>query len=195
MLTTNTGFGNRFDSTRTTEPKSPNLSNSMRAESSAQPQPGAASEPYPVDHVGAGRGEQPRNKLFVGPDIKMKGVEVEDCDTVMVEGQIDATLDSRLVHVAEAGVFTGTVSVDVAEIWGRFEGDLTVRKQLIIHPTGRVSGCICYAKIKVEEGGEISGEISTSTAPPGKVALLATPTAVKRIPPGNQTRSRASPRS
>ena len=167
MLTTKTGFGNRYDSTRATEPKLSNLSNSARVDSSAQPQPSAASEPDPV---GMARREQPRNKLFVGLDIKMKGVEVEDCDAVMVEGQIDATLDSRLVHVAESGVFTGTVSVDVAEIWGRFEGDLTVRKQLIIHPTGCVKGCICYAKIKVEEGGEISGEVSTLTAPPGKVA-------------------------
>ena len=191
MFTTNTGFGNRYDSRRTTEPKSPNLPNSVRADSSAQAQPAAASAAYHVD-VSVGGGEQSRNKLFVGPNIRMKGVEVQDCDTVMVEGQLDAIMDSRLVHVAEAGLFTGTVSVDVAEIWGRFEGDLTVRKQLIIHPTGRVTGYISYAKIKVEEGGEISGEVSTSIAPPGKAVLLATPTPERRIP-GHHIRSRASP--
>jgi cytoskeletal protein CcmA (bactofilin family) len=34
-----------------------------------------------------------------------------------------------------------------------------VRKQLVIHATGKVSGKIRYAKIKVEEGAELSGEI------------------------------------
>jgi cytoskeletal protein CcmA (bactofilin family) len=34
-----------------------------------------------------------------------------------------------------------------------------VRKQLIIQGTGKVSGKIRYAKIKVEEGAELSGEI------------------------------------
>jgi cytoskeletal protein CcmA (bactofilin family) len=35
-----------------------------------------------------------------------------------------------------------------------------VRKQLVIHSTGKVSGKIRYAKIKVEEGAELAGEIS-----------------------------------
>jgi len=34
-----------------------------------------------------------------------------------------------------------------------------VRKQLIIHATGRVSGKIRYAKIKVEEGAELAGDL------------------------------------
>jgi cytoskeletal protein CcmA (bactofilin family) len=35
-----------------------------------------------------------------------------------------------------------------------------VRKQLVIQATGKVSGKIRYAKIKIEEGAEVSGEIS-----------------------------------
>ena len=99
-------------------------------------------------------------KLIVGPDIKMKGVEVNDCDTLVVEGRIEATLDARALQIAEKGVFSGTVAVDSAEIHGRLEGELTVRKHLIVHATGRVSGKIRYARIKVEEGAELSGEIS-----------------------------------
>lgn len=99
-------------------------------------------------------------KLIVGPDIKMKGVEVNDCDTLQVEGRIEATLDARVLQIAEKGVFSGTVAVDNAEIHGRLEGELTVRKQLVVHATGRVSGKIRYARIKVEEGAELSGEIS-----------------------------------
>lgn len=104
--------------------------------------------------------ERKEAKLIVGPDIKMKGVEITDCDTLLVEGRIEATLDSRVLQISEKGVFSGTVAVDNAEIHGRLEGELTVRKQLVVHGTGRVSGKIKYARIKVEEGAELSGEIS-----------------------------------
>ena len=98
-------------------------------------------------------------KLVVGPEIKIKGVEISDCDTLVVEGRIEATLDSRVLEITSHGVFQGTIAVDQAEIHGRFEGELTVRKQLVIHGTGKVSGKIRYAKIKVEEGAELSGTI------------------------------------
>ena len=104
--------------------------------------------------------ERKEARLVVGPDIKLKGVEISDCDTLIVEGRVEATLDSRVLEITPNGVFQGTIAVDNAEIHGRFEGELTVRKQLIIYGAGKVSGKIRYAKIKVEEGAELSGEIS-----------------------------------
>jgi cytoskeletal protein CcmA (bactofilin family) len=101
------------------------------------------------------------SKLIVGPDIKLKGVEITDCDTLVVEGRVEASMDSRVVQIAEHGVFTGTATMDVAEIWGTFEGTLTARKQLVVYASGRVSGQIRYGKIRIEEGGELSGEVST----------------------------------
>ena len=103
--------------------------------------------------------ERKEAKLVVGPQIKIKGVEISDCDTLVVEGRVEATLDSRVLEIAEHGVFQGTIAVDNAEVHGRFEGELTVRKQLIIHATGKVSGKIRYAKIKVEEGAELAGDM------------------------------------
>jgi cytoskeletal protein CcmA (bactofilin family) len=104
--------------------------------------------------------ERKEARLVVGPDIKMKGVEINDCDTLQVEGRIEATLDARVLEITEKGVFHGTVAVDNAEIHGRLEGELTVRKQLVVHATGRVSGKIRYARLKVEEGAELAGEIA-----------------------------------
>jgi cytoskeletal protein CcmA (bactofilin family) len=122
----------------------------------AVPPPAPAPAPHPEAGKPPGKGEA---KLIVGPDIKMKGVEITDCDTLAVEGRIEATLDARVLQIAPQGIFSGTVAVDNAEIHGRLEGELTVRKQLVIHATGKVSGKIRYAKIKVEEGAELSGEI------------------------------------
>ena len=98
-------------------------------------------------------------RLLVGPDVKLKGAEILDCDTLVVEGRVEATMDSLVIRIAENGAFVGKVSIDIAEIHGSFEGELTARSQLIIHATGRVSGKIRYGKMLIEEGGQISGEI------------------------------------
>jgi cytoskeletal protein CcmA (bactofilin family) len=104
------------------------------------------------------------SKLIVGPDIKLKGAEITDCDTLVVEGRVEASMDSRVIQIAEHGSFHGTVGIDVAEIHGHFDGELTARKQLVIHATGRVSGKIRYGSIIVEQGGELAGDIGTLTA-------------------------------
>lgn len=126
------------------------------------PAPAATPAPAPSTPTEAEirAGERKEAKLVVGPDIKMKGAEITDCDTLVVQGRMEATLDSRVLEIAPNGVFQGTIAVDNAEIHGRFEGELTVRRQLVIHGTGKVSGKIRYAKIKIEEGAELAGEIS-----------------------------------
>ncbi|MFS2052473.1 MULTISPECIES: bactofilin family protein [Variovorax] len=110
------------------------------------------------------------SKLTVGPNIKLKGVEITDCDTLVVEGLVEATMDSRLMQIAEQGEFKGSAEIDIAEIRGVFDGNLTVREKLVIHSTGKVTGKIRYGKIVIEEGGQISGEISFGAKPAGQAA-------------------------
>jgi cytoskeletal protein CcmA (bactofilin family) len=115
--------------------------------------PPSAPEPAPkVEEAGG-------SKLIVGPNIKLKGVEIDDCDTLVVEGRVEATMNSRAIQIAEHGAFSGKVDIDVAEIRGTFSGEMTARKRLVIHGTGRVSGKIRYGKVLVQEGGELTGEI------------------------------------
>ena len=133
---------------------------------------GAVPEPRLVSEAsGANTEEKPTNaietdtpvaaRLIVGPDVKLKGAEILDCDTLVVEGRVEATMDSRVIRIADKGAFSGKVSIDVAEIHGTFEGELTARSQLIIHATGKVSGKIRYGKLLINEGGELCGDISS----------------------------------
>lgn len=101
-------------------------------------------------------------KLVVGPGVKLKGAAIQDCDTLLVEGRVEATMDSRFIQIADQGSFDGKVTIDIAEIHGRFYGELTARQQLVIHSTGRVSGKIRYGKIVVHEGGELSGDVKSA---------------------------------
>ena len=99
------------------------------------------------------------SKLTVGPNIKLKGVEITDCDTLVVEGMVEATMDSRVIQISQQGEFKGSAEIDIAEIRGLFDGNLTVRQKLVIYATGKVTGKIRYGKVVIEEGGQLSGDI------------------------------------
>jgi cytoskeletal protein CcmA (bactofilin family) len=131
-------------------PVPPHPADLLPARVSAPPQPEPAS-----------RADSPApRQLIVGRDVSLAG-EVTACARLIIEGNVEANLhDCHDVDIAETGHFKGVASIDNAEVRGRFEGDLVVRKRLLIRATGHVSGKITYSEIEIEHGGRISGEIA-----------------------------------
>jgi len=131
------------------------------------------------------RAETEHRKLIVGREIALSG-EITSCDRLVVEGSVEANLaNCRDVDIAESGLFKGSASIEEAEIRGRFEGTLTVRKKLVIRSTGRVIGTVRYAQIEIEAGGQLAGDIQVLTAnePASGVSASATaPSAVNFEP-------------
>lgn len=115
---------------------------------------------------------QPEGKrLIVGRDINMSGT-IAACDLLHVEGRMEATLvDGKLIEIAESGVFIGKATVDIAEIAGQFDGELTVRDRLILRASGKVSGMIRYARLEIELGGEVTGTLIAGIQPEGQSIL------------------------
>jgi len=110
------------------------------------------------------RAETEHRKLIVGREIALSG-EITSCDRLVVEGSVEANLaNCRDVDIAESGLFKGSASIEEAEIRGRFEGTLTVRKRLLIRATGKVIGTVRYAQIEIEAGGQLAGDIQVLTA-------------------------------
>ncbi len=98
-------------------------------------------------------------KLIVGREIALNG-EISACEKLVVEGRVEANMkDCREIEVAESGTFKGEAEIEIAEISGAFEGNITASNLLIIRPTGRVLGKVRARQLEVERGGEISGEI------------------------------------
>ena len=118
-----------------------------RASTAALAEPGARAEQT-----------EPR-QLIVGHGVSLSG-EITACDRLVIEGSVEANLHNcHDVNVSETGLFKGIASVDNAEVRGRVEGELIVRKRLLIRATGHVSGKIAYSEIEIEHGGKISGAI------------------------------------
>jgi len=152
----------RTDSTRTGQSGYPNKpAESAKAAEATKAVAAAAATPYARNEEGS--------KLIVGPNIKLKGSEITDCEILVVEGRVEASMNSRDIRIAEGGVFSGKAEIDVAEVRGTFEGELTARKRLVVYATGKVSGTIRYGALMVEEGGTISGNMATHSASPSLV--------------------------
>lgn len=145
-------------------------SNSARLASTTKPVAVSASQPPAAETASSTPGSTPGNKpastsrLTVGPHIKLKGVEITDCDTLVVEGSVQASMDSRVMQIAEGGSFTGSAQIDEAEIRGDFDGQLTARHKLMLYATAKVKGQIRYGKLVMEEGAQLSGDVAYGTA-------------------------------
>ena len=99
--------------------------------------------------------------LIVSKDISLSG-RIAACDRLVIHGSVQAVLEgTHVLEIAESGRFTeGWAEVEEAEIRGLYEGELTVRGQLLIRTTGRVSGIVRYGEVQVERGGRLTGAVS-----------------------------------
>jgi cytoskeletal protein CcmA (bactofilin family) len=119
-------------------------------------QPAAATQARPTSTASM---EPEHKKLIVGRDISLNG-EIRTCDTLVVEGRVEAVLqDCKNIEIMAPGEFKGAAEVDVADISGQFNGDLTARSRLIVRTGGKVLGKIRYGQLEVERGGVLSGEV------------------------------------
>jgi cytoskeletal protein CcmA (bactofilin family) len=100
-------------------------------------------------------------RLIVGQGISLSG-EITACDRLVVEGSVQVTLNqTRAIEITESGRFTqGKAEVEEAEISGLYEGELTVRRRLLIRSRGQVKGTVRYGELEVERGGRLAGSIS-----------------------------------
>lgn len=129
-------------------------------------------------------------RLIVGEGIRLSG-EISSCDRLVVEGEVEVTLNDTLVlEIARGGRFTGGCEVEEADISGTYEGDLTVRKRLCVRSTGKLTGTIRYSQLELERGGQIAGNISVINHEREGGSIGATRPAERPSPPFGDTGSK-----
>jgi cytoskeletal protein CcmA (bactofilin family) len=116
-----------------------------------------------VSSVVSSSGTAEDRRLTIGRGITMSG-EIESCDTLIVEGTVEAALKgAQVLDISETGVFYGTVEIEEAVISGRFEGDIVVNGRLTITSSGSVTGSIAYKELAIEAGATVDGRIAPLT--------------------------------
>lgn len=136
------------------KPPAPMLPRSAPLAGASAPPAAKAEPPSPdkgADAVDAGT-------LIIGPGISFVG-NITTCDRLVVEGLVEATLQRcQEMVIGGKGVFKGEARTEGAEVSGRVEGNLIVRKRLLIHAAGHVSGTTTYGELEIERGGRIIGQ-------------------------------------
>ena len=100
--------------------------------------------------------------LVIGYGTSFSG-QASACKRLLVHGNAEVKLDTcEELEVAETGFLKGQVSVENAEVRGRFEGDLLVRKRLLIRAGGQVYGTMTYGEIEIERGARFGGTVNNA---------------------------------
>ena len=98
-----------------------------------------------------------RRTMIVGPGMSFSG-EIGSCDRLIIEGSITATLPKcQHVIIAETGVFSGNASTDNADVHGRFDGELVVRKRLLIRAAVTFPATSPTERSRLSRAGESLG--------------------------------------
>lgn len=99
--------------------------------------------------------------LFIASDIKLKG-EINDCVHLSIEGELKTPhFKGEKLTLEKNGAFHGIAEVEMAEIFGKFEGELKVSGLLIIRAGGIVTGQIEYGDLFIERGGNLIGSVTS----------------------------------
>ncbi len=153
------------------------------AGSPVPPDAGLSGAPEAVT-TGVAEGERPEanryggKRLIVGEGIRLSG-EISSCDRLVVEGEVEVTLNNTLaLEISSSGRFTGGCEVEEADISGVYEGDLTVRRRLVVRSSGKITGTIRYGDLELERGGKIAGNLSVIESGPAVAGAVPSSTGV-----------------
>lgn len=126
-----------------------------------------------------------RRTLVVGQGIRIQG-SLEDIETLIVEGVVETNIiKTKQIIVQKTGTLKGEIDSQDVEITGTLEGNIIAQGNLIVTATGRLIGQAKCRRLKVEDGGQITGQIEMITSDKPK----ATPTTIETTETENQKAS------
>lgn len=102
------------------------------------------------------------NLSIVDRDLKIDG-SVLSKGKLIIKGALKGTIDGEIVIIAEEGDVSATATVQSMTIGGRFQGELTVSRELIILSTGSCHGKVRCKDLIVENGGILNADVSCIT--------------------------------
>jgi len=110
---------------------------------------------------------------IVGPGMKVVG----DCSsdgTIRIEGQVEGSVKAaKSVVIGKEGVVLGDVVTQDAIVAGRVNGSVSAESRVELQTTCRVQGDIRSRRIKLDEGGQVDGQLhmgGRGAEKPGDVA-------------------------
>ena len=106
-----------------------------------------------------------KNLSIIDKDLKIEG-SISSRGKLIIKGQVTGTIEGDVVIISKEGRVNSSVTkVSSITIAGKFQGEVTASKELIILSTGICSGKVeCNKNLIVENGGILNAEVSCKTA-------------------------------
>jgi len=96
---------------------------------------------------------------IIGPGMKVVG----DCSsdgTIRIEGQVEGSVKAaKSVVIGKEGAVVGDVVTQDAIVAGRVSGSVSAESRVELQATCRVDGDIRSRRIKLDEGGQVDGQL------------------------------------
>ncbi len=109
--------------------------------------------------------------IFIGAGVEIKG-EMTVPGAATVDGTFEGALKAKSLLVGLTGHVAGEINVEIAEVRGTVGDKLVVRSRLVVRSSGTIAGSCSYARIMVEEGGELSGSIEKIDPPAAEQKII-----------------------
>lgn len=105
-----------------------------------------------------------KNLSIIDRELKIEG-SISSSGKLIIKGQVTGTIEGDVVIIAEEGrVNSSATKVSSLTIGGKFQGEITASKELIILATGTCAGKVECKDLIVENGGILNAEVSCKTS-------------------------------
>ena len=96
---------------------------------------------------------------IIGPGMKVVGDCTSD-GTIRIEGQVEGSVKAaKSVVIGKEGVVLGDVVTQDAIVAGRVNGSISADSRIELQATCRIEGDIRSRRIKLDEGGQVDGQL------------------------------------
>ena len=104
------------------------------------------------------------NLSIIDRELKIEG-SISSTGKLIIKGQVTGTIEGDVVIIAEDGqVNSSATKVSSLTIGGKFQGEVTATRELIILATGTCAGKVECKDLIVENGGILNADVSCKTS-------------------------------
>ncbi len=104
-----------------------------------------------------------QNLSILDKDLTIDG-SIASTGTLIIKGKVNGTIEGQSLLIAQEGqVISSMANVENMTIGGKFQGEMSVAKELVILSTGTCSGKVECKDLIVENGGILNAEVACKT--------------------------------